>query len=93
MADSQCLKQVHSFEKLSSLMRHNLTLLHGQILDDEAGSSILPKIRGCEIKICTVPIHAHGISEPKLDWHLPKLGRMCCNPEKIARKNGLALPQ
>ena len=24
---------------------------------------------------------------------LPKLGRMCCNPEKIGRKNALALPQ
>ena len=32
------------------------------------------------MKIFTVPIH--GISAPKLDWHLPKLGRMCADHEK-----------
>ena len=31
-------------------------------------------------------VDVHGFSAQKLDWHLPKLGRMCYIPEKIARK-------
>ena len=30
------------------------------------------------MKIRTVPVH--GFSAPKLDWRLPKLGRMCAFP-------------
>ena len=72
-------------------MRHILISLHGQIRMTKQMSWILLKMQGCEMKICTDPIH--GISTPQLNWYLPKLGRMCCNPEKICRKNALALPQ
>ena len=53
--------------------------------------SWIPQGALCQMKICSVLIY--GISAPKLDWHLPKLGRMYCNPEKIGRKNALVLPQ
>ena len=79
------LNQVHFFQKLAPWMRNVLTLLDGQILMTRLGSSILPKMQECEIKICTVPVH--GFPAPKLDCRLPKLGRMCCIPEKTAKRN------
>ena len=88
------LKQVHwlhSFEKLTSLMRHNLASIHRQILMARRLSSILPKMQECKLKICTV--HLHDFFAPKLDLHLPILGRICCIPEKFARKNALKLPR
>ena len=42
----KCLKQVHCFEKLASLMWHNLILLHRQILMMRLESTILPKDEG-----------------------------------------------
>ena len=79
------LNKVHSFQKLASWMRNVVAFLDGQILMTRLRSSILPEMHECEMKICTVPVH--GFSVPKFDWRLPKLGRMCCIPEKTAKKN------
>ena len=43
------------------------------------------------MKIRTVPIR--GFLAPKLHWLLPKIGRMCCIPEKTAKKNAQTLLQ
>ena len=59
--------------------------------DDELPSFILPKTQESKLNICTW--HVHGFPAPKLDGHLPKVGRVSCKPEKIARKNASALPQ
>ena len=59
--------------------------------DDEA--AFLDSAQDARAQVENLHLHVHGFSAPKLDWHLPKLGRMCCNPEKIARKNALALPR
>ena len=72
-------------------MRQYLIWLHEQILMTRQRSLILIKMQECWLKNCTV--HVHGFFAPKLDWHLQKLGRMCCNSEEIGRKNALALPQ
>ena len=64
------LKQVHSFERLASLMRHNLASIHGQILNASLRSSILPKTQKRELKICIV--HVHVLFAPKLNLHLPR---------------------
>ena len=76
-------------KKMASWMRHVFTLLHLQILISRQMSSILPRMQECEMKICIVPIN--GFLVPKLDWHLPKLGRKCCISKKTTRKNELAL--
>ena len=91
MADAQISQSGRLFPKIAFWMRNGLTLFDGQILMTRLLSFILPKMQECKMKIFTVPVH--GFSAPKLDYRLPKLGRMCCIPEKTAKKNAWTLLQ
>ena len=96
MADLQMSQIVPFLKKIASWMAMDATCVDFAPLPDTDDNEnalqqplILPKMQECAMKICTEPIH--GFFARKLDWHLPKLGGMCCIPEETAKNNALAL--
>ena len=64
MSDSQlgkCLQQVHSFEKLASLMQHVLTSIHCQVVLNFAQDA------GVQVAPCMYMVFFFS---PMLYWHL-----------------------
>ena len=70
-------------------MRPVLTLLHRHILMNRQMALIPPKMQKCWMKFAPCPYIV--FFAPKIDWHFEKLGRMCCIPDKTAKKNAQAL--
>ena len=84
MADAQISQSGPLFPKTSPLAAKCFDLARRADFDDEAVVLNSAQDAGV-LDRRAVPVH--GFSAPKLNCHLPKLGRMCCNEQLHSREN------